>query len=161
MASLGVGLVLTVLLFVSFFIVLMRRGIILYVLLAIVPIIIVLYFFDFTQKAGDRLFKLLIAHLLVSTVWITIFAIAFDFPTQFAPGSAMYLLSSALAPIAAAVINSILYFKIVTFFGTYETAILSRAHPIGRIIERRHEIIKTIKERKARLPQTKLTSYLK
>lgn len=161
MASLGIGLVVTVLIFLSFFIVLMLRGIVLYALLAIVPIIIVLYFFEFTQKAGDRLFKLLLAHLLISTVWVTIFAIAFDFPNQFLPGSPMYIFSSALAPVAAAVINSILYFKIVTFFGSYESAILSRGQPIGRIIERRHEIIRTIRGKRARLPQTKLTSYVR
>ena len=160
-ASLGTGLVMTVLLFISFFIVLLIKGIILYVLLSIVPIMIVLYFFDFTRKAGDRLFKLLLAHLLISTVWITVFAIAFDFPNQFSPINPMYALSSALAPIVAAIINSMLYFKVVTFFGSYESTILSKAHPISHIIERRHEIIKSIQKKIGRSPQAKLTGYLK
>ncbi|GEM_PF-2747589 len=157
-ASMGTAMVGVVLLFMSFFIVLMMRGIILYVLLAIVPIMIVLYFFDFTQRAGEKLFKLLFANILISTIWITVFAVAFDFPNQFAPENPMHLFASAFGPLAAIVINSMLYFKVMTFFGSYESAILSRGKTVGKIIERRREIIKTYKEWKV---QKKLTAYTK
>ena len=157
-ASMGTAMIGVVLLFMSFFIVLMMRGIILYVLLAFVPVMIVLYFFDFTQRAGERLFKLLFAHILISTIWITVFAVAFDFPNQFAVYNPARLFAYAFAPLAAIVINSMLYFKVMTFFGSYESAILSRGKTFGKIIERRKEIVKTVREWRT---QKKLTQYTK
>jgi len=157
-ASMGTAIVGVVLLFMSFFIVLMMRGIVLYVLLALVPVMIVLYFFDFTQRAGEKLFKLLFANILISTIWITVFAVAFDFPNQFAAYDPARYFAYAFAPIAAIIVNSMLYFKVMTFFGSYEGAILSRGQTVGKIIEKRKEIIKTYKEWKV---QKKLTAYTK
>ena len=157
-ASMGTAMIGVVLLFMSFFIVLMMRGIILYVLLAFVPVMIVLYFFDFTQRAGERLFKLLFAHILISTIWITVFAVAFDFPNQFAVYNPARLFAYAFGPLAAIIINSMLYFKVMTFFGSYESAILSRGKTFGKIIERRKEIVKTVREWRT---QKKLTQYTK
>ena len=157
-ASMGTAIVGVVLLFMSFFIVLMMRGIILYVLLAIVPIMIVLYFFDFTQRAGEKLFKLLFAHILISTIWITVFAVAFDFTNQFAVYNPARYFAYAFGPLAAIVVNSMLYFKVMTFFGSYEGAILSRGKTVGKIIERRKEIVKTVREWRT---QKKLTAYTK
>lgn len=155
LATMGVAFIATVILFLSFFIVALIKGVILYVLLSIVPVIIVLYFFDFTERIGRRLLALLIGHVLISTVWITIFALAFNYSETYPIGPSKVLVA-AFAPIAAIVINSILYFKMMSFFGTYSDVVLARGKTFAPVVNR--TIIRYRTWKRSR-PQTKLTSF--
>ncbi len=140
--------------FLAFFIVLVMRSVILVVLLSVLPIAIVLYFFHYTKKIGGMLLRILVSHTIITTIWIVVFAIAFDYPTQFV-NTDFYLFLTAFMPFTAAIINAWLYFKINKFFGSLG-AITGYAPIVHKVVERRIEIIR---ERIEMRPQTKLTKY--
>jgi len=128
-ASVGTLLPIFVLLLVSFVIVAIMRMLILTILLSIMPIAIVLYFFEPTKEMGAGLIKVTLAHILIATIWITVFAVAMDLHNA-AP--VIGWLIKPFAVIVAAIVNAWLYFKVNSFFGSLRS-ITGHAGTIGRV----------------------------
>lgn len=140
--TLGLALAAFIMIFVAFFIVASLRILILYLLLSIIPIAIVLYFFDSTKRIGATIMRLAFSHLIILTVWILVFAVAGDIGR----GSLTGPFLKGFFIIAAFLINTMLYFKINAFFASLAEQTTTGAE---RVVERitTKERVNVIKEK--------------
>ena len=128
--SFGFALAVFVMIFVSFFIVASLRILVLYILLSLIPIAIVLYFFDATKKIGATIMRLTFSNLIILTIWITIFAVAGDIGSGSVGGGASI---QGFFILAAFLINTMLYFKVNSFFASLATETRGE---VQRIVEK-------------------------
>ncbi|MFH0874727.1 MAG: hypothetical protein V1859_02230 [archaeon] len=117
--SLGAGLAVYIGVIVTFFVIAALRIIILYPLLSVMPIAIVLCHFESTKPIGNTLIRFVFSHFIILTVWVVVFAVAND-------AMEGIIIVSNIAQgfflLAAFLINSVLYFKINSFFAALEFA---------------------------------------
>jgi hypothetical protein len=152
--TLGVALILFVMIFIGFFFVAGFRLLALYILLALIPLAIVLYFFDSTKKIGSTIFSITFANLLILPIWLIIFSAASDIiqtPTSpilmnlIIPGSSSAVdMLSFFFLLGAFSINTIIFYKINAFFASLSFE-KGAQKVVSQIITR--ERLTTIRER--------------